>query len=177
MKQILVMAATLAGFLGTTLAHADMGGKSGKYRDQYGACQPTVQQAEQMMRTRLNKFLNEINATPQQRQQITPMVEQLFSEWQSVRSTHENNTSQFLSMWGQNTLDPKSIDGLVDSQVNSMKSFGYKMSDFLAKLHGVLNPQQRQIVADKVKKYTRECSPGAQPGTGSTMGAEDEEQY
>lgn len=123
-----------------------------------GHCDPA--QREAAVTKRVEKMLDDVQATPAQRQQILAIKDKLMADGKALRASHADTRTQLLALWNADQPDPAQVHALVDGRADAMKSFADEVADAVLQVHGILTPAQRAQVGEKLQQHLQH--PGAQ---------------
>jgi Spy/CpxP family protein refolding chaperone len=108
---------------------------------------------EHMFGKRLEKLLDEVNATPEQRQQITAIKDELVAKRRAAREAHRADLQELLALWESPNPDRGRVHARIDERAREHVAFAHETADALAKVHGILTPEQRAQVAEKMRSW------------------------
>jgi periplasmic protein CpxP/Spy len=148
MKKILaaagVVALSAAAFVVLTGFHGGCGWHGGHGRD------PAAMAA--FVTDRLDDALDDLDATDAQRQQIHAVKDRLLARGQALRGGHEAAHAEVLAQWKAEQPDRAKLHALVDTRIEEMRAFAHEAVDGAVEVHGVLTPEQRAEVAEKIER-------------------------
>ena len=136
-------AAVLAVGLGSL---ALLGGAAGKRMHD-------PQRLDHMFGRHLEKMLDEVKATPEQRQQIGAIKDELVAKRKAMREARHADHEELLAQWDSPNPDMSRIHGRVDERAKELTAFAHEVADALGKVHGILTPEQRAQVAKKMREH------------------------
>ncbi len=142
MKKLLVIAVALAVGLVTLTAFRHAG--SGGHRD------PARMAA--FVKNRVTDALDDVDATPQQRQQILGIVDQVLAKAQAAHQGQPDAHQQLLAAWKSDSPDPAQLHALVDQRVDAMRALAHEAVDAGVQVHGILTPAQRAKITAKLER-------------------------
>ena len=99
---------------------------------------------QRMVNARIEKVLTLIDATPEQRQLVDQVKQDLIAKVQAKHQEHRGLHQQITSMVTADTLDVKALDALIDARADEMRAFAHDVVKDVAKIHATLTPAQRQ---------------------------------
>jgi Spy/CpxP family protein refolding chaperone len=102
-----------------------------------------------MSGARLDKMLDEVNATADQRAKIHAIHDQLVTKRKALQATRKDDLKALLAQWDAATPDSAAIHAKIDQRAQAMQSFAHDVADALVQVHGVLTPDQRATLSKK----------------------------
>ena len=109
---------------------------------------------------RINDALDDVQATPAQRQQVLAIKDRLMPDVKTLMEDGRQTHEQVRDIWKSNAdPDPKQLHALVDQRVEAFRAFGYKIADAMADLHKVLTPAQRATLTQKAEQHHPQMEP------------------
>ncbi|MBW2522593.1 MAG: Spy/CpxP family protein refolding chaperone [Deltaproteobacteria bacterium] len=105
-----------------------------------------------MVDSRVEAALDDIDATDEQRTQVHELKEQLIEEFKGAREEHEASHEVVEELWLAEEADAEKAHRLVDERIEKMRKKAHLVTDAAIELHGILTPEQRQILADRAKE-------------------------
>jgi len=140
--KLIALALGLAGVLGgATAALAGANGHRGR-------------NFQTMITNRVNHLLDQVNATPEQRQTINQVKDDALAKLQQKRQQHVNEHAQWMSALTADTVDVNALNAAADQKAQQMASTAKEIIiPALVKVHDTLTPAQRQKLAEMVKSH------------------------
>lgn len=108
----------------------------------------------------LEKFFQEIDATAEQRDKITPLAQRIMDEFRALKLFHAQSHYTLRQEWLAPLMDEARLHGIVDEMSARVADFGHKFVSFLVAVHGLLTPDQRMLASEMRHKG----GPAAQGG-------------
>jgi len=108
------------------------------------------QRFQKMISARIDHVLDEIDATPQQRQTINQAKDQLFANFQANAQARAQNRAHLVEVLTADKLDLQALNDEVDARANFAKQ---AIIPAIQTVHDALTPAQRQKVAELVKQH------------------------
>jgi len=108
---------------------------------------------EQMFTKRVNKMLDEVQATPAQRQQILAIKDKLVADGKALHATHADTRKKLLALWQSDQPDAAQVHALVDGRADAMKGFADEVADAMLQVHGILTPAQRATISKHLQQH------------------------
>jgi Spy/CpxP family protein refolding chaperone len=146
MKKIAVAGSAVVAFVLLTGFAMRGGGHHGWGRD--------PERINQMITWRLNDKLDDLNATPAQRQSITAAKDRLFDEGKQLMEDQHAVRGEVLTQLESDTPDAKKLHALVDARIDAMRAFAHKATDAALEVHHTLTPEQRKSLATEYRERT-----------------------
>ncbi|GEJ59018.1 Spy/CpxP family protein refolding chaperone [Anaeromyxobacter diazotrophicus] len=113
-------------------------------------------QMEQMLTKRVDKMLDEVKATPDQRQQILAIKDKLVADGKALRASHADTRQKLLALWNADQPDAAQVHALVDGRADAMKGFADEVADAMLQVHGILTPAQRAQVGAHLQEHLQQ---------------------
>ncbi len=116
---------------------------------------PSPERVQRMATERVNDYLDDLDATPEQRKAVHVMKDDALKEG---RVLHEDNTKareELMAQWDSPKMDSGRVHALVDARVDAMRAFAHKLADNAVELHTLLTPEQRGKVSEHIKERSR----------------------
>ncbi|MBI5543550.1 MAG: Spy/CpxP family protein refolding chaperone [Deltaproteobacteria bacterium] len=105
---------------------------------------------------RINDVLDDLEATPQQRQQVLALKDRLLAEAKPMHEARAQVHEQLTQMWKSDKPDSRVLHALIDQRVEEFRALAHKAADGAIELHGILSPAQRAELAEKAEEHHRE---------------------
>jgi Spy/CpxP family protein refolding chaperone len=148
MKKILTAIGSLTIVLAAGLALAGFSG-CGHHR-------PGPERAERMVNSRVNDALDDLKATPEQRQTVLAVKDRMLASVKALHGDHQALVKDALSIWEASSFDQARALALVDARIDAMRTVAHQAVEAAAEVHGTLTPEQRAQVAARMRKHARE---------------------
>lgn len=110
---------------------------------------------------RIEDMLDDVDATPQQREQIGAIAAQLREKAKALHADRKGEREQLVAQWEAGKLDRAQLVAHVDAKAEQMKAFGHEVADAMIKVQGILTPDQRAKVAKKMRRHMERRGPPA----------------
>jgi len=104
----------------------------------------------------LDGALDDLDATPAQRDQIHALVAPLLTQGLQLRADGKAAHAELLAQWQSDTPDRAKLHALVDQRADAMRAFAHAAVDAAVDAHGVLTPAQRAKVTKKIQRHMGE---------------------
>jgi Spy/CpxP family protein refolding chaperone len=104
---------------------------------------------------RLEDALDDLDATPQQRDRIHAIKDRLVESAKSAHLGTDDAHEALLAAWKSENPDAKQLHALVDERVDAMRALAHQAVDAGVEAHGVLTPEQRAKVTKKIERWRR----------------------
>jgi Spy/CpxP family protein refolding chaperone len=109
---------------------------------------------QKMISARVNHVLDEIDATPQQRQTINQIKDDALAQLQQKRQQHANEHAYWMKVLTADSVDVNALNAAADQRAQVMAATAKEIIiPALVKVHDALTPAQRQKLADKVNSH------------------------
>jgi Spy/CpxP family protein refolding chaperone len=97
----------------------------------------------------VNEKLDEIQATPAQRQKVQELKDRLVARGKAIHDEKADTHEQLLALLAQDDLDEAKLRSLVKERTEAITRFADTVADSVIELHQTLTPEQRQkLIAD-----------------------------
>lgn len=107
-----------------------------------------------MITARVNRLLDQINATPEQRQTILQVKDDTIAKLRQNRQQHANEHAQWMQVLTANQVDVAALNAAADKRAQDMAATAKDVIiPALVKVHDTLTPEQRQKLAEIVKSH------------------------
>jgi periplasmic protein CpxP/Spy len=100
-------------------------------------------QAYALITSKVDKLMNEIDATDAQRAQINQLKDKLFQEGMNLRQNRQSLRQQLFANWDAAQVNASDVHAQVDKQVDAWRAFAHDAADASIQLHDLLTPDQR----------------------------------
>ncbi|MFL5369420.1 MAG: Spy/CpxP family protein refolding chaperone [Myxococcales bacterium] len=138
----LAFLALVVGFAGAAVAAGVHHGRAGFMKDRIAA--------------RVNKALDEIQATPQQREVVeqaeNDIVNAIQAKSQARRGTHQ----ALLEAFTADNFDTQAVQAFADARAQDVKDLAAVVIPSLQKVHDALTPEQRAKLGELARKHHRD---------------------
>jgi Spy/CpxP family protein refolding chaperone len=111
---------------------------------------------EKMVNGKVADALDDLKATPEQRQTITAATARLLASGKALRGDHRATVKEALGLWEAPTFDRARALALVDARVDAMRAMAHQAVEAAAEAHATLTPEQRAQVTKKLKRHLEE---------------------
>lgn len=108
---------------------------------------------------RLNDVLDDVQATPAQRQQILAIKDRLMPEAKRLMAERGSHRDEVKQLWLSDSPDPRAVHALIDQRADEMKAFADKVADGILEAHRILTPAQRAQLAERAEKMHQRFEP------------------
>ncbi len=143
-KTLALLAATAAGF---ALLTGFRGGGCGGHRTQDPA------QVNAMVTEHLDEALDQLGATPAQRDQLHAIKDRLLAQAQQLRAGQQEARAAVLAEWKADRPDAAKLHALVDQRLDALRAVAHQAVDAGIEAHGILTPEQRAKVTARLEKH------------------------
>jgi Spy/CpxP family protein refolding chaperone len=109
---------------------------------------------QQRITAHVNRMLDKVNATPDQRQQINQVVNDAVTQLQQQRQQHANARGFWMQALTADKVDLNALNAQADAHAQAMANTAKTVIiPALAKVHDILTPAQRNQLADLAKNH------------------------
>ena len=141
----------LAAGLGTALAagllghhaHGHWGGHGGRHHGY----------SQEHLLERLEAVFDRIDATEQQRTQVSAIVDALWRDLDSVVARHRDNRAAVVELLQAPVVDRAGLQALRDDEMDLVAGASNRVVEAVADVAEVLTPEQRQQLAQMVARH------------------------
>lgn len=113
---------------------------------------------------RIDRALDEIDATPEQRQQIKAITDKLVNDGLAMRGKHGEVRDALHEQWGADQVDAEALHALVDERIGEFQSLSHQVVDAMAEIHDILTPEQRAqlsaLMEERADRHHGRCHRG-----------------
>jgi periplasmic protein CpxP/Spy len=141
-----VMGVGLAGLAGIVLLTGFHGGCGGRGHGH----DPAAIQA--MVTEHLDDMLDDLDATPAQRERIQAVKDRLLANGLAMRGARQAAVQEVLAQWKSDQPDVARLHALVDERVDAFRTFAHEAVDGAVEVHGTLTPEQRAKITKKAER-------------------------
>jgi Spy/CpxP family protein refolding chaperone len=118
-----------------------------------GHHRPDPARMEKLVTSRVDDALDDLKATPEQRQAITAVKDRLLVSARALRGDHQATATEALGLWEAASFDRSRALALVDARLDAMRTMAHEAVEAAAEVHATLNPEQRAQVARKLHRH------------------------
>jgi protein CpxP len=122
----------------------------------YGHHRPDPARMEKMVTHRVDDALDDLQATPEQRQKITAVKDRLLLGARTLRADHRATVKEALGLWEASSFDRARALALVDARIDAMRTLAHEAVDAAAEVHATLTPEQRAQVSKRLRRHLDE---------------------
>jgi Spy/CpxP family protein refolding chaperone len=105
---------------------------------------------------RVDDALDDLDATPEQRQRIHAVKDRLLAEGTRLRGARAETHREVIAQWDAAEPDAARLHALVDSRIEEMRAMAHQAVDAAVEVHGALTPEQRAKVSRKLHRHAGE---------------------
>ena len=113
----------------------------------------TPERILQIIDWRMDDVLNDLNATADQREQITQIKDRLITDGISLHKQLHDSHGIFLNEWKSDSPDLTVIYSGIDDAAALKRSFARKVAAGMVDLHAILTPEQRSILTTRIEEH------------------------
>jgi Spy/CpxP family protein refolding chaperone len=118
-----------------------------------GHHRPDPARMEKMVTHRVDDALDDLKATPEQRQAITAVKDRMLVSARAMRGDHQAIAAEALGLWEAASFDRSRALALVDARLDAMRAMAHEAVDAAAEVHATLTPEQRAEVARRIHRH------------------------
>lgn len=100
----------------------------------------------------LNRMLDRVDATPQQRTQIQQILQSNRDEMRAQRESSRELRQQAMALFAQPTVDAKALEDLRQKQMAQHDAASKRMTAAMLEISRVLTPEQRKQMTDYMQQ-------------------------
>jgi Spy/CpxP family protein refolding chaperone len=104
----------------------------------------------------VNEKLDEIQATPAQRQRVLELKDRLVAQGKALHEEKGELREQVLALLSEDELDEARVRGLVKERTEALTRFVDGAADAVIELHKTLTPEQRQKLLAELREHLAE---------------------
>jgi Spy/CpxP family protein refolding chaperone len=102
---------------------------------------------------RVDDALDDLDATPAQREKIHAVKDRLLADATRLHESHAGDRGELVAQWDAAQPDAAKLHALVDARVDEMRKLAHEAVDSAIEVHGILTPEQRAKVSKKVHRH------------------------
>lgn len=107
---------------------------------------------DRMVTARLDDALDDLDATPAQRAQVTALKDKLVQQGAALRQGGREARRELVAQWDSAAPDRARVHAIIDARADAMRAFAHKAADAAADLHDILTPEQRARISKKIHR-------------------------
>jgi Spy/CpxP family protein refolding chaperone len=120
---------------------------------------------QHMLTARIEKAEDLIQATPQQRAQIEQSRQVIVNALQAKAKGHQNH-GQLMQLLTADKLDTDALYAIANQRAQDIQDLSKVVVPEIQKIHDLLTPQQRQVLAQKAQEMRQKHQQGGFGGPG-----------
>jgi protein CpxP len=121
-----------------------------------GHHRPDPARMEKMVSHQVEDALDDLKATPEQRQAITAVKDRLLTRGKALRADHRATVKEALGLWEASSFDKARALALVDARLDAMRTMAHEAVEATAEVHQTLTPEQRAKVTRRLRRHVDE---------------------
>lgn len=141
--------ATILAFLGLGAGVA-LAGHGWRHRDRDPAA------VSKFVEARIDKGLSWLDATDAQRDAVIKVKDRLLPQFLALKGQRAELRTFALANWNAEKPDAQAIHAEIDARIDAIRALAHEAADGVIEVHGVLTPEQRAQIAEKVGKHHRD---------------------
>ncbi len=103
----------------------------------------------------IDRALGQVNATPEQKQKVTQIAQNAFSEMRPLREQRRAVQTQLATLLKAETIDRAALDKLRMEQITTAETVTKRLGQAIAEAAEVLSPAQRQQLVERWESRRR----------------------
>ena len=107
---------------------------------------------EKFVTWRINDVMDDINATPTQRNAVLAVKDRLLPEVGRLMMERKGTHDQFAQAWASDKPDAKALHALIDQRADELRALAHKVLDGALEVHATLTPAQREQLAAQAEE-------------------------
>ena len=108
---------------------------------------------DRMVTSHLEDALDDLDATPAQRTQVTALKDRLLQKGAALRQGSQETRRELVAQWDSASPDRAKVHALIDARIDAMRAFAHEAADAAVDLHGILTPEQRAKISKKIHRH------------------------
>ena len=120
---------------------------------QHGRGPMDPKRMERFINWRVNDALDEIQATPNQRNTVIAVKDRLLPEAERMMGERSAIHEQFAQAWKADKVDSKALHSAIDARIDELRAFAHKALDGAIEVHDALTPAQREQLAQQAQEH------------------------
>jgi Spy/CpxP family protein refolding chaperone len=117
---------------------------------------PDPARMEKMVTHQVDDALDDLKATPEQRQKIGAVKDRLLASGRAMHGDRQATVKEALELWEAQGFDRARALSLVDARIDAMRTMAHQAVDAAAEVHATLTPEQRAQVSKKLHRHLDE---------------------
>ncbi|MGC4115388.1 MAG: Spy/CpxP family protein refolding chaperone [Myxococcales bacterium] len=105
---------------------------------------------------RITDALDDVSATPQQKQQILAIKDRLMPEVTRMMGERKAHHDEIKQLWLSGNVNQAEARAKIDQRIEEMRQMAYKVADGAIEAQKVLTPEQRAKLAERAEKMHEE---------------------
>jgi Spy/CpxP family protein refolding chaperone len=118
-----------------------------------GHHRPDPARVEKMVTHQVDDALDDLKATPEQRQKIVAVKDRLLASGRSMHADHRATAKEAFGLWDAPSFDRARALALVDARIDAMRAKAHEAVEAAAEVHATLTPEQRAQVSKKLHRH------------------------
>ncbi len=126
------------------------------FRHGFGCHGRDPAQVAAFVTARLDDALDDVDATPAQRDRLHAVKDRLLAKGQALHADHEGTHAELVAQWKADRPDAAKLHALVDARIDAFRALAHEAVDGAVEAHDVLTPEQRAKVTKKLDRHMGE---------------------
>jgi len=121
-----------------------------------GHHRPDPARMEKMVSHQVDDALDDLKATPEQRQKITAAKDRLLASGRALHGDRRATMKEALGLWEAPSFDRARALALVDARIDALRALAHEAVDAATETHATLTPEQRAQVSKRLHRHLDE---------------------
>lgn len=113
---------------------------------------PRAEMVHKFIDFAVSEKLDEIEATPEQRQKVQEIKDRLLKEGHALHEGKDTLHQELMTAWAQDSPDPARVKALVRQRTDAFVRFADDAADAMLELHGAFTPAQRAQLLEAARE-------------------------
>ncbi|MER2565160.1 MAG: periplasmic heavy metal sensor [Myxococcaceae bacterium] len=118
-------------------------------------CGNRPERFEKMVQWRMDDALDELDATQAQRERVQALTKVAIANAKPLAEQAKSTRAALMTEWKSATPDAAKVHQLVDTQLESVRSFAHTLTDKALEVHALLTPRQRDVLTEKAERFEK----------------------
>jgi protein CpxP len=113
------------------------------------------ERARRMVHSHVEDFLDDLDATPAQRQKASELEATWVTQGLSLHNSSKTSRAELVSQLKSPTPDKAKVHALIDERIEAYRAFAHQLADGTLEFQGTLSAEQRAIVEKKLDRFAK----------------------
>lgn len=114
-----------------------------------------AERMEQMVALRVEDALDELDATPAQRERVQAITKESLANAKPVVEQAQAGRAALVTEWKSERPDANRVHQFVDAQLDVVRAFAHGMVDKAIEVHQLLTPDQRAEITKRLERFEK----------------------